>query len=112
MAIKTFTWCPRINAQGDVKHRVRKAQFGDGYAQRSGDGINTRTQEWSLNFVGREDYISEIVAFLDEMGGSKAFEWKPPLYSLGLFTCEEYKPTAMGAGLFSLDATFEEAFKP
>lgn len=112
MAIETFTWCPRVNAQADVKHRVRKAEFGDGYTQRSGDGINTRTQDWTLSFVGTETYIEEILTFLDRMGGTKAFQWKPPLYPLSLFTCEEYKPVAMGAGIFSLEVTFNQAFAP
>ncbi|WP_243689793.1 phage tail protein, partial [Cronobacter sakazakii] len=52
MATETFTWCPRINAGGEVTHRVRRAQFGDGYAQASGDGINARGQKWDLEFVG------------------------------------------------------------
>ncbi|MDU7134249.1 MAG: phage tail protein, partial [Enterobacteriaceae bacterium] len=38
MAIETFTWCPRINPEQEVSFRTRKAQFGDGYAQVSGDG--------------------------------------------------------------------------
>ncbi|EGT5738381.1 phage tail protein, partial [Cronobacter dublinensis subsp. dublinensis] len=25
MATETFTWCPRINAGGEVTHRVRRA---------------------------------------------------------------------------------------
>ncbi|MCP6536485.1 phage tail protein, partial [Klebsiella pneumoniae] len=52
MAIEIFTWSPRVNPQQTVNFRVRKAQFGDGYAQVSGDGINTRSQDWELSFVG------------------------------------------------------------
>ncbi|WP_426817931.1 phage tail protein [Winslowiella sp. 2C04] len=112
MALETFTWCPRTDAEADVKHRVRKAQFGDGYAQVAGDGLNTRSQEWALNFVGDEAYIQAIREFLDRMGGIRAFQWKPPLYPLGLWRCEEYKPVALGAGKYSLDATFIQAFRP
>ncbi|HFK5819250.1 TPA: phage tail protein, partial [Enterobacter kobei] len=65
MTIETFTWCPRINAEADTSFRVRKAQFGDGYEQVSGDGLNTRTQQWTLNFTGNETYISAIKSFLD-----------------------------------------------
>lgn len=112
MAIETFTWSPRIDAQAEVKNRVRKAQFGDGYTQVSGDGLNTRSQEWSLSFVGSEDYIQAIREFLDRMAGSKSFLWKPPLYPLGLWRCEDYKPRAMGGDIYSLDATFIQEFKP
>jgi len=31
---------------------------------------------------------------------------------LGMFRCDTYKPTALGADKFNLDATFEQAFKP
>ncbi|MBL1759211.1 phage tail protein, partial [Klebsiella pneumoniae] len=60
MAIEIFTWSPRVNPQQTVNFRVRKAQFGDGYAQVCGDGINTRSQDWELSFVGTEDYIRPI----------------------------------------------------
>ncbi|HIH9438977.1 TPA: tail fiber domain-containing protein [Klebsiella variicola subsp. variicola] len=36
MAIEIFTWSPRVNPQQTVNFRVRKAQFGDGYAQVAG----------------------------------------------------------------------------
>ncbi|XTZ40274.1 phage tail protein [Salmonella enterica] len=113
MAVETFTWCPRINASQEVTFTTRKAQFGDGYAQVAGDGINTRSQQWSLSFVGNETLIGAIKDFLDRHQGVKSFQWKPPLEPLGLYRCEEgYKPTALGAGKYSLDVTFTQAFAP
>lgn len=112
MAIQTFSWCPRINAEADTSFRVRKAQFGDGYEQVSGDGLNTKKQQWSLNFTGNESYISAITDFLDSHEGTRAFQWKPPLEPLGLYRCETYKPTGLGAGKFNLEATFLQAYKP
>lgn len=112
MAIETFNWSPRVNPMQTVSFRTRKAQFGDGYQQVSGDGLNPRGQQWDLNFVGTEDYIAAIKSFLDRQGGIRAFQWKPPLEPLGLYRCEEYKPTPMGGGNYSLTATFEQAFKP
>ncbi|PMC12767.1 phage tail protein, partial [Klebsiella aerogenes] len=43
--------------------------------QVSGDGLNPRSQEWELNFVGTEDYIRPIKQFLDRHGGTKSFQW-------------------------------------
>ena len=40
MAIQIFGFPARVNAAGDTRFRIRKAQFGDGYMQVSGDGIN------------------------------------------------------------------------
>lgn len=112
MAIEEFTWCPRINAAGEMKFNTRKVQFGDGYTQVSSNGLNTRSQSWDLTFTGGEAYISEIKDFLDKHGGVHAFQWKPPLEPVGLYRCDTYTPTALGAGLFNLAATFEQAFKP
>ena len=112
MAIETFIWCPRINSGADTQFRVRRAKFGDGYEQVSGDGLNARGQEWSLSFTGDEVYIKAIKSFLDTYGGTRAFIWKPPLEDAGLYRCESYKPTALGNRKYNLDTTFIQAFKP
>lgn len=111
MAIETFTWSPRLNANADTTFRVRTAQYGDGYSQVSADGINPKKDNWDLNFVGTEAYITAIKGFLDRHAGSKSFRWKPPLSPLGLFRCKTYKPTATGGNNYSLSATFEQAYQ-
>ena len=113
MAIEIFTWCARINAAGEAKFSTRKVQFGDGYTQVSGNGINNRTQSWDLTFTGNETMIGAIQAFLDRHGGVRSFQWKPPLQAVGLYrSSDSYKPVALGAGLYDLTVTFEQAFKP
>ena len=112
MAIETFTWCARINAAGEAQFSTRKIQFGDGYTQVAGNGLNNRTQSWDLTFTGNESMISAIKQFLDSHKGYRSFQWQPPLEPTGLYRCENYKPVALGAGLFDLTATFEQAFKP
>ena len=112
MTIETFTWCPRINPEQEVSFRTRHAQFGDGYAQVSGDGLNPRSQKWTLEFTGNETYITAIKAFLDRHGGVKAFQWTPPLEPLGLYRCAGYKPTPLGNKKYNLSVTFEQAFAP
>ena len=110
MAIKTFSWCPRVNASVETTHRIRKAQFGDGYAQIAGDGLNTQGSSWSLEFTGKAAYIGQIKAFIDEHGGIKSFIWSPPLGSAALWRCETYSVTALGGERYNLSATFEQAY--
>lgn len=112
MAIQTFNWCPRLNASADVTFRTRKAQFGDGYTQVAGDGLNNKGQTWSLEFVGDESTIKAIVNFLDSHAGIKSFFWKAPLAEIALYRCENYKPTALGNKKYSLAATFIQSFAP
>ena len=112
MALETFTWCARINAQGDSTFSTRKIQFGDGYTQTAGNGLNPRSQSWDLTFTGTETFIREIKNFLDSHQGWRSFVWKPPLEDSGLYRCEEYQPTALGAGLYELTATFVQSYRP
>lgn len=69
MAIKTFNYPACINAAGDIRFRIRKAQFGDGYMQVSGDGINPITRSSDLTFIGKYSYITSIIAFLEDHQG-------------------------------------------
>ncbi len=112
MALATFGWSPRTAAAGDSTFRVRTAQFGDGYAQVAGDGINTETQSWDLSFTGVFAYISPIVGFLRDHGGATSFIWTPPLGGPGLWRCAEFKPTVLGGQNYTVTATFTQSFHP
>lgn len=111
-ALETFTWSPRVDASGQESVRVRKAQFGDGYQQVSGDGLNGRMETWPVSFVEREALIRPIRDFLRRHQGFKAFLWTPPLGELGLYRCESWSVTGHGRGNYTLTATFEQTFHP
>ncbi|MEQ9911973.1 phage tail protein [Pectobacterium polaris] len=78
-----------INPEGAFTQRTRSIQFGDGYRQRSGDGINGESQSWPLTFVGDNSYVQPIVSFLRRHKGYTAFQWTNPLPELGLCCCPE-----------------------
>lgn len=110
--IETFTWCPRVNTTEDITYKTRRAKFGDGYEQVSGDGLNPRSQKWTLEFTGGEDRIGIIRHFIDRHGGIRAFQWKPPMEQAGLYRCSEHKLSVLGNKKYTLSLTFEQAFKP
>lgn len=61
----TPCWIPDQPLGRDDEMRVRVAQFGDGYAQRTLDGINALTRTWSLVWENREAAIIEaMVSYL------------------------------------------------
>jgi len=107
---KTFTWTPYIEPTGTGTFRVRSAQFGNGYRQVAGDGINNEVQSWPLTFRGKEAYVLEILTFLRSHKGFAPFTWTPPLGAAALFTCASYAATPHGAGLYTLTATFDQYF--
>ena len=65
-----FNFDPLVEPTGEGKFRLRKAQFGDGYAQVVTDGLNNEVQTWPLSFAGRSEAIRPILAFLRAHAGS------------------------------------------
>ncbi|WP_323151449.1 phage tail protein [Pseudomonas glycinae] len=109
---EVFTWCPMVDSAGTETDRVRTAQFGDGYSQAVGDGINTRVGTYPLTFRGKREYILPIKAFLDRHGGHKSFRWTPPLGEEQLFRAPERTISPNGADVFTLTVTFNQVFAP
>lgn len=112
MAIETFTWPTQNGDAPEITYRVRTSQFGDGYKQEVGDGINNKVDSYPITHTSNKIQALEIMAFFDRHAGSKAFLWTTPLGQLGLFTCKNPVPTPVGGGVFKLTATFERAFHP
>ena len=107
-----FNWTPQVDPQGQTTFRVRSAQFGDGYTQSVGDGINNRVDSWPLSFEGDAAYVQPIKDFLDSHAGAQSFQWTPPLGAPALFrTVEIYAPSPLNEhALVRINDTF--AFVP
>ena len=59
--------------------RVLEARFGDGYVQRTKDGLNTAPRTWSLTFNPVSAAIADAIeTFLEARGGAEPFYWTPP----------------------------------
>ena len=109
---EVFAWLAQVEPKGKVRLLNRRAQFGDGYSQATGDGINAKAQSWDVEFRGNAAQIADIKAFLDAHGGWKSFLWSPPLEPQGLYRCEEYTAVDRGANRYLLSATFVFTAKP
>lgn len=112
MATETFTWRGLSGAPGSIKLRTRSAQFGDGYKQVVADGINNKAQSWPMRFAGGAAFIGAIQDFIDRHAGAKSFYWTPPLGVQGLYRVAEYTPSNEAGLVYTLSATFEQAFRP
>ncbi|MFJ4589058.1 phage tail protein [Pseudomonas moraviensis] len=112
---ETFGYCTRIGASGDIIQRTWENDFGDGYTQAGGIGINTKTQSWEMSVTGRleeGDDLKGVRDFLDRHEGYKSFLWTPPAGTQGRYRANGYKLNAAGAGLFTLSATFKQVYTP
>lgn len=57
--------------------RVRRVDFGDGYHQDSGDGLNTVVRRWNFHFVGSEELVKAYRDFLLAMRGRTPIWFQP-----------------------------------
>lgn len=109
----TFTWRTRKTAQGTETARTLQAQFGDGYKQIAGMGINDKQETWNLDWTGTRQEAAALRAFLmshvtksfwwtTSWGEKKLFRMKADSFSVSF-------PTGKKA---TVAFTFEQAFTP
>jgi phage-related protein len=103
---------PDQQSSYSVKPRINVVAFGDGYSQRTPDGLNTLRRVFSFSW--KNIYSSQKVTienFLIQQGGYIPFLYQPPTYSSQIqFTCAQWKFEFGEYNLFTLTATFEENF--
>ncbi len=115
MAVDAFPW--RIQASGqpttNVKDNINKTQFGDGYAQVSGKGLNPETLTYSYSFTGPVTTGNQIFAFLRGRK-TKSFSFQPPYGELALWRvqADSLQRIVKSKKLVTIIATFEQAFAP
>lgn len=107
----TFTWTPTYSVNKSVTPRIRVTDFGDGYTQRTGDGLNTQRQLWGVEFIKDSTSIDAIETFLETTEGYASFDWTPPGQSTALkFRYTDYNREPMGPLADRLTATFRQEF--
>lgn len=103
---------PSVGTGREVSTRVLRADFGDGYSQRSGDGLNAINRQvfvvWGVLSVSDADTIE---AFLTARAGFEAFLWAPPReVQPRKWICGTWRRDHDHGTYDSLSATFEEVF--
>lgn len=112
MSTQTFTWRVLASANGSGEFKSKVAKFGEGYAQEWAESPNNEVAVWNVTVV--HDDVDAALAFIRARMGVEAFYWTPPKGTTPLlWKCKKYTgPIDQGAGVFTLDMTFEQAFAP
>jgi phage-related protein len=100
------------SSQADRQYRVLKNQFGNGYSERAGDGINTIVDTWNVSWdnVNATDY-GTIMTALDSAKGVDYFTWTAPGDSSSKKWIVAKVTRRMFAGsVFSVTATLDQVF--
>ena len=108
----TFTYTADFGATKKLTPKVTEISFGDGYAQRARNGLNTNPQTWDLSFSNRTDTEAEAIdAFLTARGGYESFDWTPYNESAGKYICKEWSKSIDGFNRNSIQASFIQVFE-
>tara|TARA_Y100001963_G_scaffold158874_1_gene260139 strand:+ start:2205 stop:2624 length:420 start_codon:yes stop_codon:yes gene_type:complete len=101
----------------DPKPRVLKAQFGDGYEMRVGDGINTLPKSWSLKFENRTKAdVDNLYKFFNELAGVSTCKLTVPHAVDGEQTytvvIEDWKRNLQYHDYYTIDCKARQVFEP
>ena len=106
-----FIWMPNYNSSMDFEPKVKSIKMGDGYEQRTPDGINNSLLKFNLNFNGRPLHeATAIIHFLKVRGGAESFVFTPyaPFGKTKLFKCPNYSVNFEFFNNYAISAVFEE----
>lgn len=118
MAYPTFTPPGPVNVSPgsavSFKPRVNRASFGDGYSQRSGDGINTNPAKFEVSFsVLANAEANTVLAFFEGKKGYLPFMFTlPGEDSPRQWIAPEWRRTYTGKNITDITASLEETFDP
>jgi len=114
--METFPYIPHTGSQGQMTPRTLVVQFGDGYVQEAGDGINPMLRTWNLvwqnldGVTGATPTLKNINDFLTAHAGYLRFLWVqlPPFDIEGAktFVCKEWNWVYTGGLIIGLNAKF------
>ena len=66
------------NSSKQASFKTIKAQFGDGYSQRSADGLNSKVDTWSITWEHLSSADKDtVITALDAIGGWDYLTWTP-----------------------------------
>jgi phage-related protein len=109
-----FDWAESDSSGVDYKPRIKSLQYGDGYEQRSADGMNPIAQRWQLKFDDVDNSIAnDIIGFLVARGGWQAFDWTPKWATSAIrVVCKEWSRNIARGDLSNITCTFDQRFEP
>lgn len=103
--------CVSSGTSVTVEPRILRNDFGDGYSQRTPDGLNTIRRVWRAQWNNiLQSEANTLVAFFKSLKGVLVFTWTGPADSAGQFICKTWSMTPITGGFANLTAEFDEEF--
>jgi len=101
------------SSSSQILYRTKKVQFGDGYSQRSPDGINSNVDTWQVNW----EYLNSverdtILEVLNDVEGADYIYWTPPNQTeeKKYIIAQGSSYTTYSGNIFSISIQVEQVF--
>ena len=106
-----FFWKPSFQSSGTHRPKAVSIQFGDGYSQRSPDGINSTLLSVNYTFDGCDERRAKaILHFLEIREGYETFLFTPhfPYGTQKRFVCKSWQDSSIFYNNYTINAEFTE----
>ncbi len=104
---------PSYSPQCTPKANIIEAPFGDGYSQRTPQGINHISDNWTVPWNALENDEAQTLIIFLKAHYTLPFLWTPPRESTAKkFKCSQlsYSPSSNSQDCMDVSATFEQVF--
>ena len=111
VTVPHFFWIPSYAPTIASEPKVEVIKFGDGYEQRTPQGISANLITLDIVFDKRDEAETTAIShFLNTRGATEAFAFMPPspYASMKKFVCRKWDVTMNFEGNYSIKCTFEE----
>lgn len=109
--LDTWRWAVQVqNGGGAIRYqdRERTAQFGDGYAQSTPEGMNPTSLQVAVVYTGTLSNASQVRDFMNSHK-TTPFKFAPPGGVLGLYNVQKdsVNMSPISSNVYTVTATFE-----
>lgn len=102
---------PAPASSRDIRTRVNTSQFGDGYSQRSQDGLNAIAATYNAQWAALTDVDCNTIEAFFAAHTITPFLWQPPLETVTRkWIAAVWSRGYVGANVVALGATLSEVF--
>jgi len=105
---------PDYSSPATFTTNVLSAGFGDGYTQRSANGLNPLIESWDLSYQDlTDDEVGVLLAFFADLGGVDNFTWQSKYAtSPKKYVCGQWDAVPIDDDSNSFSASIVEVFEP
>lgn len=106
-----FFFKPSYNSDIELRPSVKKAQFSDGYTQRTIEGVNSTLLPFNLLFEKRSDAEARAILHFLESRKGMSFLFIPPFpwNITKIFCCESFRHVQVFANNHTISVQFFES---